>query len=286
MAELPDESVDLIVTSPPYGIGLQYEGYNNDGGEQPPRTEGQVEIPVLSMADYEAYLKRLEPVWDECWRVLAPSGYACLNMINVHAKAEFFGHSFSLPTYEDVVYYWRKKLGAEYKWAIRWLAPRNSHGSDGTNLPVKGSYPIPLEGHYDRLFEDIAVLRKLPPVGWKRSEEREARRRKSALTLDQWKEAFSQLWKFPGSKSDEHNGILHPASYPEELPTRCIRAYSVIGDTVLDPFLGTGTTLLAARKLGRKCIGYEVEARYRDLIANKTQMMAASIGHPSVLDDY
>lgn len=260
MHELPDESVDLIVTSPPYGIGLQYEGYN-ETGDQPPRTDGQVEAPVLSMTDYESYLRRMEPIWDECWRVLAPSGYACLNMINTHAKAEYFGHAFTLPTYEDVVYYWRKKLKAEYKWVIHWKAPRNSHGSDGTNMPVKGSYNLPLEGHYDRVFEDIAVLRKLPPAGWKRPEEREARRRQSRLTLDQWKSAFSQFWEFRGVPADEYRGITHPASFPEELPTRCIRAYSVVGDTILDPFLGSGTTLLAARKLGRKCVGYEIETR-------------------------
>ncbi len=281
MREIPDESVDCITTSPPYALGLRYEGYHE--GAVP--SEGQIEKPTLSLDDYEAYLKRMEPIWDECWRVLAPGGYACINFINAHSKAEFFGHAFTLPIYEDVMYYWRKKLGAEYKWQHIWLTTRTAHNAGGESFLYMGSYPQPLEGQVIRLAEFVGILRKLPPDGWEMSEERKARRRKSLLTKEQWRDSHNQLWTFPGVRADEHKGITHPASFPLELPMRCIRSQSVVGDTILDPFLGSGTTLLASRLLGRKCIGYEVEGRYRDMIAEKTHMMGPSIGRPSTLDD-
>jgi len=281
MDEVPNESVDLVVTSPPYGVGLRYgvpgatPGLNDTGYSG---TKGQVERPVMSMEDYGEYLRWLEPVWRETYRKMKPGAYAALNVASIHAKSEYFGHSFVLPTSEDTSNFWRFKLEAEYRWRYLWLAMRsNTNGTD--NPPVFfGSYPLPLEGQILRQVEDILIFRKPRPEGWEMPEERKERRKLSKLSKEDWRTTFSQVWEFPGARSETSNGTTHPAVFPIELPLRLIRGYSCIGDTVLDPFLGTGTTLLAAKTTGRRGIGYEVERTYEPLIISKLSLGEASLG--------
>ncbi len=216
MGELRDESVDCIVTSPPYGLGIDYS--NEWEGDEPVTanvTPGQVEAPVLSMADYEAYIDRMKPIWRECYRVMAPGAYACLNFGSIHAKAEYFGHSFMFPQADDVCHFWRKTMGAEHRWKYVWIAARNNARADGSNAPVMGSYPMPLEGQMLRQTEEIAILRKPgPPVTGERLE----RRRRSILTLEEWRESFAQVWEFQGAQKEEDHGIKHPANFPVEQP--------------------------------------------------------------------
>ncbi len=284
MRELADDSIECVVTSPPYGLGIDYS--NERSGDEAvgsARTDGQIETPVLSMKDYDDYIRRMEPVWMETYRVMLPGAYACINFGAIHAKAEYFGHSFMFPQLDDVCRYWRKELGAEFRWKYIWVARRTNHNYLGQNMPVLGSYPLPLEGQVIREIEEIAVLRKPGPAC---SGERLERRRKSRMTLAEWRESFNQVWEFTGEGKYESGGVTHPAVFPLELPLRLIRAYSCVGDLVLDPFLGSGTTMLAARRLGRKCVGYEVETRYRDMIAEKTGILGPPIGRGSKLSEF
>lgn len=285
MYELADGEADLEVTSPPYGLGLDY-GHNLPPGEKivAPLTPGQVEAPVLSMADYSAYLRRLEPVWREMWRVLRPGGYACINVGAIHAKAEYFGHSFMLPQLDDITSFWRHELGAEFRWKYVWAALRTNHNSKGQNTPVLGSYPLPGEGQVIREVEEIAVLRK-PGPSWDADPDRYRRRRLSRLTLAEWKKCSRQVWDdITGEGSFEWRNVSHPAVFPLEIPERLIRFYSCVGDLVLDPFGGRGTTLLAARKLGRRAMMYEVEGVYREMVAAYTGIRGPSVGRESKLE--
>jgi modification methylase len=128
-----------------------------------------------------------------------------------------------------------------------------------------------------RDIEEILVLRKPKLPGQKLSPERKARWEQSALTKDEWRECFAQVWTFPGARKETAGGVVHPAPFPVELPLRCIKMYSVKGDTVLDPFLGTGTTTLVAMRTDRKSIGFEVEERFVPHILSKTHILENSL---------
>jgi modification methylase len=117
--------------------------------------------------------------------------------------------------------------------------------------------------------------------------ERLERRRKSTLTLAEWRQCAAQVWTFPGAKKETTSaGVKHMAPFPTELPARLIRFYSCIGDLVLDPFCGTGTTVKVARELGRSAVGYELEEDFRELIQRKTHILEPSIGRASKLDEF
>lgn len=289
MDDLPDESIDLTVTSPPYGIGVDYAHEEKDvpaDAYARATTQGQVEGPVLSMQDYDSYVERLKPVFKETARVTIPGGYVCVNIAPIHSKAEFFGESFMFPIIEDISSYWRRELGFGNVWKYYWLTARTSRNSKGVHSSVMGSYPLPLRGQVMRAAEEILVFRK--PGGREFSAEREKRRQRSKLTLEQWRDTFSQVWVFPGARKEQtrtRDGTVHPAPFPDELPERLIRGYSCVGDTILDPFLGSGTTMRVARRLGRKCVGYEIEARYRGMITEKTGILGPPIGREITLDE-
>ena len=279
MDEVPDASVPLACFSPPYAIGLRY--YDEKLGPAP----GQVERPVLSWGDYEQFLAGLFPVLRETYRKVAPSGYVVVNVAAIHAKSEHFGESFMLPIPDDIARYFRSELGAQLRWKNIWIAPRTNTNSNGETGAPHGSYPLPLEGQVRREIEEILVFRKPGRRGFDGMDyERAQRRRQSRMTVEEWYATFNQVWTFPGAAAEEvSEGFDHPAPFPVELPKRVIRGYSCIGDVVLDPFLGTGTTMLAARLLGRRCIGYEVQPELRDLIASKTGILGPPIGCESKL---
>lgn len=274
MDEVPDESVQLEVTSSPYGIGLVYNPDYAKGDTSV--TPGQVEAPVMNWSDYAAYLDRLKPIWREMYRKLAPGGYAALNIAPIHSKAAYFNEDSSmLPTTERMCQFWLDELGARYRWRYTWIARRTRNNSLGDPQVFLGSYGkhpdgnygLPLRGQVLREIEDIVVFQKGP---LEISEEREVRRRSrlSRITYERWSKIFSQVWDDIRGEP-QNNG--HPAIFPEEVPRRIIEGYSVEGDTVLDPFVGSGTTFIPARELGRRCIGYEIEKGYEELILSKAR---------------
>lgn len=268
MHELPDESVDLVVTSPPFGLGLKYGN-----------SEEQLEVAVLSDADYEFYLRGMEPVWRESFRVLRKGGFACINAAYTHTDSKMFqgrGEVTVLPVPDDIARFWRG-MGALYKCQYIWVATRGRWASDGSKISYLGSVGLPLEGCVCREVEQIVVLRKPKGADYELTAERKARREQSRLTTaggdSEWNRCFSQVWEFPGARKESVNGeVVHPAPFPVELPRRLIMAYSVVGDTILDPFLGSGTTTLAAKELGRRSVGYEVEPAMASVIEAKTRL--------------
>ncbi|MCM8766257.1 MAG: thermonuclease family protein, partial [Candidatus Omnitrophica bacterium] len=148
--------------------------------------------------------------------------------------------------------------GFDYMGAIIWQKVTTCHTTGGAT--VMGSYPYPRSGILKLDYEFILIFKKYgnPPKVNKEIKE------KSKLTDEEWNQYFAGHWNFPGERQDKHL-----AMFPEELPKRLIKMFSFIGDTVLDPFFGSGTTSLAARKLGRNSIGYEINEDFLPIIKEK-----------------
>lgn len=247
MEELEDESVQCIVTSPPYYFGKEY---------------GESENNLENAEDRELYIDMLKDVLKECYRVLKPDGKLCLNFVNPYTKKETHGRLKKLPVQEELVL-WLDELGLDYMETVRWRKKR--FGNSGT---VFGSYPYPTNFYFSGSYESILIFRK-----WV-SEDYYSKRQplpdkeikeKSKLSKEEWKEWTEPTWEFDGVDKNDN----HPAKYPYELPYRCIRLFSFHGDTILDPFAGTGTTLKAAVDTGRNGIGYEIEEKYKDIIKER-----------------
>ena len=267
MAELEDNSVPLTVTSPPYGIGAQYSSPGND-------LPDQVEMPVLSMADYRTFRDRLFEFYPEMARVTVPGGYVCINLANPHTASRLFGRNCVLPLAYETIMKWLE-MGWDLKADIIWLAARTIRASNRETISILGSYPLPLEGAVSRETEHVMVFRKpgLPDEDgnptYSRTDVDTDKRKASKLTLDEWMEFYSERWEFPGAAKEWSGDVQHPAPFPRELPTRLIRMYSVVDDLVLDPFAGTGTTAQAAKATDRRSVSYELNPEFRRIIESK-----------------
>lgn len=242
MKEIDNESVHLIITSPPYwqikdyGVPEQI-GYNDT---------------------YETYIKKLNNVWKECYRVLHKGSRLCVNIGDQFLRAIHYGRYRVVPIREDIINYCTKKLGMDYLGAIIWQKRTTTNTTGGAS--VMGTYPYPRGGIISIDYEFILIFKKLgsPPVVSKEIKE------KSKLTEKEWGQYFQGHWNFNGEKQEGHI-----AMFPRELPHRLIKMFSFIGDTVLDPFLGSGTTTKAALDLQRNSIGYEINASFIPIIKQK-----------------
>ena len=240
MIEIKDKSVDLVVTSPPYWHIKDY-GVKNQVGY------GQT---------LHSYLKDLFRVWKECFRILKPGTRLCVNIGDQFLRSIIFGRYKIAPLHSEVITQC-EKLGFDYMGSIIWQKKTTMHTTGGAN--VMGSYPYPGNGMVEIDYEFILIFKKpgkktVPP------EIKEL----SKLSKEEWKEYFSGHWRFPGERQ-----ICHEAMFPEELPKRLIKMYTFVGDTVLDPFLGSGTTIKAAINLNRNAIGYEINEDFLDIIKEK-----------------
>ena len=252
MNMIPDESVNLIITSPPYWTLKDYD------------VEGQI---GLGSSSYEFYLNELNKVWKECVRVLAPDGKICINIMPflLTGKAARFGRRETRLVLGDIERFMDStgcmfQFGL-YIWDKRKIARFSSFGS----------YPYPPNIFSTYPYEWITVFSKKgkrPPVSKEIKE-------KSRLTTEEWQKwAINSIWEMQPAKAKAEG---HPAPFPKELPLRLIKLYSFWGDTVLDPFAGTGTTLLAAQELGRKSIGFELNPEYIKLINKKLNSYASQL---------
>lgn len=246
MREVKDESVNLIVTSPPYWSLKDY---------------GIEEQIGWGSRTYEEYIEGLNSVWEECIRVLAPDGKLCINIMPIlltgnGTKFERRVTKLVIPDIEEFM----KKSGKMYHhslyiWDKRKIARFSSFGS----------YPYPPNIFSTYPYEWIIVYSKTG----KRSPLPKAIKEKSRLTTKEWQDwAINSIWEMQPARAKEER---HPAPFPSELPRRIIKLHSFYGDVVLDPFLGTGTTARAALELGRKAIGYEINEEYASLILAKVQ---------------
>jgi site-specific DNA-methyltransferase (adenine-specific) len=241
MEELKDESVHLIITSPPY---WQLKDYGN--GSQ-----------IGFNDSYEDYINNLNLVWNECYRVLHKGCRMCVNIGDQFARSVYYGRYKVIPIREEIIKFC-ETIGFDYMGAIIWQKVTTCNTTGGAT--IMGSFPYPRNGIIKLDYEFILIFKKLgtPP-----KVSREIRE-KSKLTLEEWNEYFYGHWNFSGERQDKHL-----AMFPEELPKRLIKMFSFVGDTVLDPFLGSGTTCLAAKNLNRNSIGYEINKDFLPAIKSK-----------------
>lgn len=241
MPELSNESIDLIITSPPY---WQIKNYG---------VAGQIGYGQ----DLHSYLKDIYLVWEECFRALRKGGRFCLNIGDQFARSVIYGRYKVIPLHSEFISQC-ERLGFDFMGSIIWQKKTTMNTTGGAT--VMGSFPYPPNGIVEIDYEFIHIFKK--PGGNKKvsSEIKNT----SALSKNEWKEYFLGHWYFGGAKQLEHE-----AMFPEELPKRLIKMFSFVGDTILDPFLGSGTTLKTALELKRNGIGYEINKRFLNLIKNK-----------------
>lgn len=248
MKEVPDESVHLIITSPPY---WQLKDYGN-------------EKQIGYNDTYEEYINNLNLVWNECHRVLHQGCRLCINIGDQFARSVYYGRYKVIPIRTEIIKFC-ESIGFDYMGAIIWQKVTTCNTTGGAT--IMGSYPYPRNGILKLDYEFILIFKKYgnPPKVSKEIKE------KSKLTDEEWNLYFTGHWNFPGEKQDKHL-----AMFPEELPRRLIKMFSFVGDTVLDPFVGSGTTTLAAKNLNRNSIGYEINEDFLPIIKEKVGLKQTS----------
>jgi site-specific DNA-methyltransferase (adenine-specific) len=173
------------------------------------------------------------------------------------ARAVYYGRYKVIPIRTEIIKFC-ETLGFDYRGAVIWQKVTTCNTMGGAM--VMGSFPHPRNGILKIDYEFILLFKKLGKAPRVEKERKEA----SALTTEEWNEYFTGHWSFSGERQDKHL-----AMFPEELPRRLIRMFSFVGETVLDPFLGSGTTCLAAKNTERNSVGYEINADFLPLIRGK-----------------
>lgn len=235
MSQIQDESVELIVTSPPYWQLKDYGSESQIGFNQ----------------SYEDYINHLNLVWNECFRILRPGCRLCINIGDQFARTTYYGRYKIVPIHSEIIRFC-ETIGFDYMGSVIWQKPTTMHTTGGQR--VMGSYPYPRGGIVKVDYENILLFKKQGKAPIVKKHVKEA----SKLTDEEWSTYFSSHWNFPGAKQSEHIAV-----FPEELPKRLIKMFSFVGDTVCDPFMGSGTTALAAMKLERNSVGYEINREFR-----------------------
>jgi modification methylase len=241
MLELEDKSVHLIVTSPPY---WQLKDYG---------TENQIGFHD----DYETYINHLNLTWKECFRVLHDGCRMCINIGDQFARSVYYGRYKIIPIHTEIIKFC-EIAGFDFMGSIIWQKATTMNTSGGAS--IMGSFPHPRNGIVKLDFEYILLFKK-PGNAPKPTLEQKSN---SVMTNEEWNTYFNGHWYFSGAKQDKHL-----AMFPEELPFRLIRMFSFPGETVLDPFLGSGTTSLVAKKLDRNSVGYEINPDFIPIIREK-----------------
>lgn len=244
MIEVPNESVHLVITSPPYWQLKDYGNHNQIGFND----------------TYEDYINNLNLVWNQCHRVLHKSCRLCINIGDQFARSVYYGRYKVIPIRTEIIKFC-ETVGFDYMGAIIWQKVTTCNTTGGAT--IMGSFPNPRNGILKIDYEFILIFKKLGKAPKVHKEIKE----QSKMTTEEWNRYFTGHWNFSGEKQDKHL-----AMFPEELPRRLIKMFSFVGDTVLDPFLGSGTTSLAAGNLDRSSVGYEINEEFLPLIKNKLQM--------------
>lgn len=224
LEELPDYSVHLMVTSPPYNVQKEYD-------------------QDLTLEEYTGLLRR---VFTEVYRVLVTGGRACVNVANLGRKPYIPLHSIVI---EEML-----ALGFFMRGEIIWDKAASASPSTAWGSWMSATNPVLRDVH-----EYILVFSK-------ESFRRERERAINTIGRDEFLEWTKSVWSFPAVSARQ---IGHPAPFPEELPRRLIELYSFLDDVVLDPFAGSGTTCIAAKRAGRHYLGYETEDAYRELAVQR-----------------
>lgn len=241
MSELKDKSVHLIVTSPPY---WQLKDYG---------TENQIGFHD----DYETYINHLNLTWKECFRVLHDGCRLCINIGDQFARSIYYGRYKIIPIHTEIIKFC-EIIGFDFMGSIIWQKATTMNTSGGAS--IMGSFPHPRNGIVKLDFEYILLFKKqgIAPKPTL------AQKENSAMTNEEWNTYFNGHWYFSGAKQDKHL-----AMFPEELPNRLIKMFSFPNETVLDPFMGSGTTSLVAKKLDRNSVGYEINPDFVPIIKER-----------------
>jgi modification methylase len=221
MTELPDDSVHLMVTSPPYNVGKEYD-------------------KDLTLEEYLSFLER---VWKETLRLLVNGGRMCINVANLGRKPYIPLHAFIA---EQAF-----RLGFLMRGEIIWNKAGSASPSTAWGSWKSASNPTLRDVHeYILVFSKGTFKRQNP------------QKRASTITRDEFLEYNKSIWTFPAEPARK---IGHPAPFPIELPRRLIQLYTFENDIILDPFMGSGQTAIAAIKSRRHYIGYEIDQKYVEL---------------------
>lgn len=224
MDELPDNSVHLMVTSPPYNVTKEYD--NN-----------------LSLKEYIDLLNR---VWKETYRVLVPGGRACINVANLGRKPYIPLHSYIIEGMQHIGFLMRGE--------IIWNKASSASPSTAWGTWLSAANPVLRDIHeYILIFSKETFSRK-------------RKGKEAAIKKEEFLEWTKSVWTFPAVSAKQ---IRHPAPFPEELPHRLIQLYTFKNDVVLDPFVGSGTTCLAAIKDKRNYVGYDIDPQYIKLAESR-----------------
>lgn len=258
MKGVPDASVHLVVTSPPYWTLKEYEAH---------------EAQLGAVEDYEDFLRQLDKVWREVFRVLVPGGRLVVVVGDVLLSRRKYGRHVVFPLHGSIQEHCRR-IGFDNLAPIIWYKIGNAaleveNGSSFLGKPYEPNAVIKNDLEYI-LFQRKAGGYRSPST---------ATRVLSVIPAARHGEWFTQVWSHGGASTRDH-----PAPFPVGMIERLVRMFSFAGDTVLDPFTGTGTTNLAAAKWGRNSIGWEVAEPYFDLAAKRLEREAKS-SHQMRLSD-
>lgn len=248
---IKDESVHLIVTSPPYWT---LKDYNHLPGQL-----GDVE-------DYEQFLAELEKVWRECYRVLVPGGRLVCVVGDVCLSRRKFGRHVVVPLHADICVICRR-IGFDNLNPIIWYKIANASYEVESGSKFLGK-PFEPNAIIKNDIEFILMQRK--PGGYRKPTPRQ--RKESMISKKEYDEWFRQFWTLTGASTRDH-----PAPFPLELAYRLVRMFSFVDDVVLDPFCGTGTTMVAAMRCGRHSIGVEIDEKYVAMASRRITHEASSL---------
>ena len=233
---IADASVHLVVTSPPYWTLKRYNENANQLGH---------------IADYEDFLAQLAKVWQEMFRILVPGGRMVCVVGDVCLSRRNFGRHVVFPLHSDIAVSCRK-IGFDNLNPIIWhkIANASYEVENGSKFLGKPYEPNAI------IKNDIEfILMQRKAGGYRQPTEKQ--RKLSMISKDDYGKWFQQFWNLGGASTKKH-----PAPFPEELAYRLVRMFSFAGDTVVDPFCGSGTTMVSAKKAGRNSIGIEIDSDY------------------------
>ena len=248
---VPNESVHLVVTSPPY---WNLKRYNDIPGQL-----GHVE-------DYEAFLEELRKVWLHIFRILVPGGRLVCVVGDVCVARKRFGRHLVFPLHADICVLCRR-IGFDNLNPIIWhkIANASYEVSNGSKFLGKPYEPNAI------IKNDIEfILMQRKPGGYRKPTAEQ--RRESKIRKEDFNRWFQQIWRVPGASTKKH-----PAPFPLELASRLVQMFSFTGDTVLDPFVGTGSTMVAALKCARNSIGVEIDTQYCRMAAKYLKAESADL---------
>jgi DNA modification methylase len=249
MKEIDDNSIHLIVTSPPY--------YN-----------APFDFPNL-FNSYDEFLKLLKNVGKELIRVLKPGRYACFVTQDVRIDGKLY------PIVSDLIHIMVYDVGFEYQDKIIWKKPEG-YIRISRRSGVIIQHPYPMYYYPDNIYEEVVIFKK--PGEFDRSSVIAEVKEKSKINISRFQNEkwYLSVWDIKNVLPHE-KWSKYTAVFPEQLIERLVLLYSYYGETVLDPFLGTGTTCLVAKKLGRNCIGYEIDLELKEAIEERLGLKQGSL---------